>query len=317
MKILITGIAGFIGFHLARQLRQRGNEVIGFDNFNAYYDISLKKRRAALLGEEGIRVMEMDLCDGKGLEKLFAEVSPSHVVHLAAQAGVRYSLRDPESYVRSNLDGFVHLLEALRRRPEIRLTYASSSSVYGANTKVPFAETDPTDRPTNLYGATKKANEVLAHAYHHMFGLYATGLRFFTVYGPWGRPDMAYFSFTRAILEGKPVPVYGNGTMRRDFTYIDDIVCGIIAAIDLGAPCEIFNLGGSHPYTVLELISAIEGATGKQAEKEFLSRQVGEVEVTYADIEKSRSILKCSPQVSLQEGIRRFVLWYQDVFRGS
>jgi UDP-glucuronate 4-epimerase len=232
-RLFITGIAGFIGFHLALALKKRGDEVFGCDNFNPYYGPELKRERARLLISQGVCVMDCDIVDRTAVEKLLKDNSITHFVHLAAQAGVRYSLKHPESYVHSNLNGFLQILEALRRFPEIKLTYASSSSVYGLNTKTPFSETDPVDRPASFYGATKRSNELIAHSYHHTYGLSCTGLRFFTVYGPWGRPDMAYFSFSKAILEKKPITVFGKGKLVRDFTFIDDIVQGTIAAIDL------------------------------------------------------------------------------------
>ncbi len=314
MNIFITGIAGFIGFHVAQALKKRGDTVIGCDNFNAYYDPKLKRDRAALLEKQGIKIIEMDICDGALLEKLVLEHKISHFLHLAAQAGVRHSLKHPEDYVASNLDGFVQVIEVIRRHPKILFTYASSSSVYGLNKKIPFSETDPTDMPSSLYGATKKSNELIAHAYHHMFGISVTGLRFFTVYGPWGRPDMAYFSFTNAILKGKPLQIFNEGKMKRDFTYIDDIVAGTIAAIDLGAPCEIFNLGNHKPEEVLHLIELLEKNLGKITAKELLPMQPGEVPVTYADISKSEKLLGFSPKTSLEKGLEKFLAWYREYY---
>ncbi|MBS0649416.1 MAG: GDP-mannose 4,6-dehydratase [Verrucomicrobia bacterium] len=314
MRIFITGIAGFIGFHAAQALRQRGNAVMGCDNFNDYYDPNLKRKRAALLKQQGVEVVEMDIRSSSQLEKWIVDYKITHFLHLAAQAGVRHSIQHPESYVDNNLDGFVQVLEVIRRHPQIPFIYASSSSVYGLNKKIPFAETDPTDAPSNLYGATKKSNELIAHAYHHMFGLSATGLRFFTVYGPWGRPDMAYFSFTDAILKGKPIQIYNEGQMKRDFTYIDDIVAGILAAIDLSAPCEIFNLGNNQPEDVLHLVHLLEKYTGKTAIKKLLPVQPGEVPVTYADIAKSQKYLGFSPQISLEQGLQKFLAWYSNYF---
>jgi UDP-glucuronate 4-epimerase len=238
------------------------------------------------------------------------DFAPTHILHLAAQAGVRYSLTHPQKYVQANLEGFVNVLEICRERPSIKLVYASSSSVYGANPKIPFAVEDHTDHPTSLYGATKKANEVLAHAYHHCFDLSVTGLRFFTVYGPWGRPDMAYFSFTQAIMEGKPIKLFNHGQMQRDFTYIDDVVDGILKALDLGAPYEIFNLGNNQPVSLLRFVELIEQATGKQAIKEFAPMATGDVPTTYADISHSTKKLGFAPKISLSEGIVKFVDWY-------
>jgi UDP-glucuronate 4-epimerase len=310
MKVFITGIAGFVGFHLALFLKRRGDHVVGCDNFNAYYDPALKRARAQLLKEAGIPVLETDIRNPPLLEKAVLEEEITHFVHLAAQAGVRHSITHPECYVGSNLDGFVQILEVCRKHPTMKLIYASSSSVYGLNQKIPFSETDPTDHPASLYGATKKSNELMAHTYHHLYGIPTTGLRFFTVYGPWGRPDMAYFSFTRAILEGKPIQVYNQGQMQRDFTYVGDIIQGTVAAIDLGAPCELFNLGNNQPVDVLTLISLIEKKTGKTAIKQWLPMQPGDVPVTYADISKSQSLLGYRPSTSLEQGIDRFIEWY-------
>ena len=313
-RILITGAAGFIGFHLATQLKKRGDFVIGLDNFNPYYDPSLKRDRASELQKIGVEVLETDICEKNSLKLLLLRYGITHVVHLAAQAGVRHSLYEPDDYVSSNLDGFVSVLEACRHFPESKLIYASSSSVYGLNQKVPFKESDPTDRPTNLYGATKKSNEVLAHSYHHLYGLHVTALRYFTVYGPWGRPDMAYYRFARQICEGQPIQVFNHGAMRRDFTYIDDIVEGSKAAIDLGAPCEVFNLGNHRPINLLYLIELLEKALGKKAIKEMLPMQPGEVVETYADIEKSSKLLNFKPAVSLEEGLLHFTNWFKSYY---
>jgi len=311
MRIFITGIAGFIGFHLALALRKRGDFVIGCDNFNSYYDTGLKYARANILQQQGIDVVRADICDSEMIEHLIAEHKISHVCHLAAQAGVRYSLRRPEEYVRSNLNGFVSILEAVRGHPGVKFIYASSSSVYGANEKVPFSEGDRTDSPCSLYGATKQSNELMARAYHHLYGIAATGLRFFTVYGPWGRPDMAYYSFAQAISEGLPIQIFNNGACSRDFTYISDIVEGICAAIDLGAPCEIFNLGNNRPENVLELVRIIEARMGKKALYDYLPMQAGDVVSTYADISKSQKILGFTPKVSLEEGMGLFLDWFE------
>jgi UDP-glucuronate 4-epimerase len=310
-RVLITGAAGFIGFHLACALRARGDFVIGVDNFNAYYDPLLKRKRSALLAQKGIEVIEGDVCDRARLSRLLSEHGITHVTHLAAQAGVRHSLLKPDDYVASNLQGFVSVLEACRSQPGLTLIYASSSSVYGFNKKIPFSVEDSTDHPVNLYGATKKANEVMAFAYHHLYNLPVTGLRFFTVYGPWGRPDMAYFRFAQQITSGVPIQLFNNGQMRRDFTYIDDIIKGTLAALDLGAPCEIFNLGNSRPVELVQMIDLLESALGKKAVRESLPMQPGEVLETYADIEKSRKILGYSPSVPLEVGIPKFVEWYQ------
>jgi UDP-glucuronate 4-epimerase len=310
-RILITGAAGFIGFHLAKKLRMRGDFCIGLDNFNAYYDPQLKKDRALHLEKLGVNIVSADICDKDLLKLLMVKHGITHVVHLAAQAGVRHSLSNPDDYVSSNLQGFVSVLEACRHFPSLKLIYASSSSVYGLNEKIPFSVEDKTDLPTNLYGATKKANELIAHAYHHLYGLSVTALRYFTAYGPWGRPDMAYYRFTRQICEQKPIQVFNSGQMKRDFTYIDDIVAGTIAAIDLGASFEIFNLGNNRPIPLLYLIHLLEEALGKKAIRENLPMQPGEVIETYADIEKSQRILGFHPSTSLEEGILNFIDWFK------
>jgi UDP-glucuronate 4-epimerase len=310
MNVLITGSAGFIGFHLARFLKKRGDRVVGLDNFNSYYDPELKRRRSELLQEFEIPLIEADICDRSLLEKMMVDYEITHLVHLAAQAGVRYSLQHPETYVHSNLNGFVQVLEVCRRHPGVKFIYASSSSVYGSNKKTPFSEEDFTDQPVSFYGATKKANEAIAFAYHQLYGIPVTGLRFFTVYGPWGRPDMAYFSFTRAILEERPIQAFNQGQMRRDFTYIDDIVQGTAAAIDLGADCEIFNLGNNQPEELLTLVSLLEKKLGKKAKLEFLPMQPGDVPITYADISKSSRLLNFAPTTTLDQGLSLFVDWY-------
>jgi UDP-glucuronate 4-epimerase len=316
-RILITGAAGFIGFHLARYLQSRGDFVIGLDNFNSYYDPSLKRKRAEILQGEGVEITQSDIQERDLLKLLLLRHGITHFVHLAAQAGVRHSISHPDDYVASNLQGFVSILEACRLFPSLKLIYASSSSVYGLNRKIPFSVEDKSDYPANLYGATKKANEMMAHAYHHLYGLHVTALRYFTAYGPWGRPDMAYFRFTRQICEGIPVQVFNQGHMRRDFTYIDDIVRGTAAAIDLGAPCEIFNLGNNRPVDLLYLIELIEKALGKEAIKEMLPMQAGEVIETYADIEKSQRLLEFYPSVSIEQGIAQFIDWYKAYYPQS
>ena len=311
-RILITGVAGFIGFHLALKLKQRGDHTLGIDNFNSYYDTQLKRDRQVHLQQNGIEVLSADIRDRDFLRLLLLRHEITHVVHLAAQAGVRHSLYEPDDYVASNLQGFVSILEACRTFPNLKLIFASSSSVYGLNKKIPFSVEDPTDHPANLYGATKKANEVMAHSYHHLYGLSVTALRFFTVYGPWGRPDMAYYRFARQICENQPIQVFNYGKMRRDFTYIDDIVEGTIAAIDLGAAYEIFNLGNHSPVQLLHLIELIEEALGKKAIKELLPMQPGEVLETYADISKSQRMLGFTPKTRIEEGIKKFIDWYRD-----
>src|SRR3990172_672120 len=309
-RIFITGIAGFIGFHLAKQIKSKGAHVIGCDNFNPYYSPELKRERAKILQEEGIIIIEKDICERALLQKAVKEQEITHFVHLAAQAGVRYSLKHPESYIHSNLDGFFEVLEVCRSRPNMQFIFASSSSVYGLNEKVPFSENDPTDHPASLYGATKKAGEALAFSYHHLFGIPMRGLRFFTVYGPWGRPDMAYYSFTQAIIKGSPIRVFHEGKMRRDFTYIDDIVQGIEGALNVKEGFEIFNLGNNHPEEVMELISIIEKFSCKKAVIEFLPMQPGDVPVTYADIEKSQKAFGFAPKTTLSEGMEHFYRWF-------
>lgn len=310
-RILITGAAGFIGFHLSKHLKGRGDFCLGLDNFNSYYDPQLKRTRADELQKLGVEVVHTDIQEKDRIKLLILKHGITHVVHLAAQAGVRHSLSHPDDYVASNLQGFVSILETCRLFPNLKLVYASSSSVYGLNKKIPFSVEDRTDQPTNLYGATKKANEVIAHAYHHLYGLSVTALRYFTAYGPWGRPDMAYYRFARQICEGQPIQVFNHGLMKRDFTYIDDIVQGTVAAIDLGASCEIFNLGNHHPVELLYLIQLLEEALGKTAVKEMLPMQAGEVPETFADIEKSQKLLNFYPTVSLEEGIPRFIDWFK------
>jgi len=308
--ILVTGAAGFIGFHVSQALRARGDLVIGLDNFNSYYSPELKRKRAALLKEQNIEMIEADLNDRKKFEQLFQQHNFSHVLHLAAQAGVRYARSHPEAYLESNINGFLSLLETLRQAPHVRLTYASSSSVYGKNTKIPFSITDTTDKPANLYAATKKANELMAYSYHHIYGIRSTGLRFFTVYGPWGRPDMAYFTFTQAILEGKPIHLFNQGMMQRDFTYIDDVVRGALAALDYEGDYELFNLGNNRPTPLLTFVSLLENILGKQAIKVFEGPSPGEVETTFADITDSEHKLNFKPTTQLETGLAHFVDWY-------
>lgn len=310
--ILVTGAAGFIGFHLIKALKERGDAVIGYDNFNDYYDPKLKLNRVLELKKLGIKVIKGDISNKKKLMSLMEKQGITHIAHLAAQAGVRYSLINPDVYVESNLAGFVNILE-ICRHTSAKLTYASSSSVYGANKKIPFAETDFTDSPVSLYGATKKANELLAYSYHHLFGISMSGLRFFTVYGPWGRPDMAYYSFAKAILEGKTIDLFNHGQMERDFTYIDDIISGTIAAIDLEAPFEIFNLGNNHPEKLGSLVELLEKNLGKKANTRLLPMQPGDVVATYADIKHSQALLGYSPKTPLAEGIRKFCDWFKGI----
>lgn len=302
-KIYITGIAGFIGFHLAHRLKALGHDVRGCDNFNDYYDPELKRVRASLL--EGI---EIDSCDIRDLKKI---PPTTHLVHLAAQAGVRASLKEPQRYVDSNLDGFVSILELCRHTEGLKFIFASSSSVYGDSAKVPFSESDPCNQPVSLYAATKRSNELLAYSYHHLYKIPTIGLRFFTVYGPYGRPDMAYYSFAKAILEDKPIEIFNNGEMERDFTYIDDIVEGIIAALDYDASFEIFNLGNNQPEKLMKMIALLEQNLGKEAIKIYRPMQLGDVTRTYADLEKSHKELNFTPKVSLEEGMAQFSKWFR------
>ncbi len=334
MKILLTGVAGFIGYHVAERLLARGDEVVGLDNLNAYYDVRLKEARLArLTGRPGFTFHRLDLADRAGMERLFAEARPRRVIHLAAQAGVRYSLSHPHAYVESNLVGFLHVLEGCRHHGVEHLVYASSSSVYGANTRKPFSVHHNVDHPLSLYAASKKANELMAHTYSHLYGLPSTGLRFFTVYGPWGRPDMALFLFTRAILEGRPIDVFNEGRMRRDFTYIDDIVEGVVRVTDRvptgnpdwsgdapdpgtsRAPYRIYNIGNHAPVELLDLIAVLEAALGRRAEKRLLPMQPGDVPATFADVDDLRRDVGFQPATPIEEGVRRFVAWYREFYR--
>jgi len=333
MRILITGSAGFIGAELALRLTARGDEVIGIDNLNDYYEVSLKEARLARLqGRQGFRFQRLDLADRPGMARLFQENAFDAVVNLAAQAGVRYSLQNPQAYVDANLVGFGNLLEGCRHHGVKHLLFASSSSVYGANTKLPFAETDNVDHPVSLYAATKKANELMAHSYAHLYGLPCTGLRFFTVYGPWGRPDMAYFSFTRKILAGEPIPVFNQGRMIRDFTYIDDILESVVRILDRipqgnpnwhgdapdpassYAPYRLFNIGNNQPVELLRFIEVLEAALGRKARMEFLPMQDGDVKATMADTRAIEAAVGFKPSTTVEEGLGRFVAWYRGYY---
>ena len=309
-SVFITGIAGFIGFHLALKLKKEGYNVTGCDDFNAYYSVALKEKRASILQDFCIEVQRLSLKDLKNHLYLFS--SQDFLIHLAAQAGVRYSLINPASYVASNLDGFVDILEIVRTYPHIKCLYASSSSVYGLNQKVPFSEQDPVDNPANLYAATKKSNELMAHAYHHLFNLKLIGLRFFTVYGPFGRPDMAYFSFTKAIDAGEPIEVFNQGNMKRDFTYIDDIVDGICLAMRSNINYGIYNLGNNKPEALMDMIRLLEHHLSKKALIHYKPLQPGDVLETYADLTKSHQDLGYTPKISLQQGLEKFINWYKE-----
>jgi len=312
-RVLVTGAAGFIGYHVAERLLTRGDQVVGCDNLNNYYAVSLKKARLdRLQGRDGFRFLRADVAEAAALDAVFAEGPFDAVCHLAAQAGVRYSLENPRAYAQSNLVGFLEILEQCRHRGTGNLVYASSSSVYGANEKVPFAEADRVDRPVSLYAATKVANELMAYTYHHLYRLPVTGLRFFTVYGPWGRPDMALYGFTQKLLAGAPIDVYNHGDMERDFTYIDDIVAGVVKALDTPLGCEVLNLGNSRAENLEHFIEVLAGALGVEAEKNYLPMQPGDVPRTFADGAKTRRLLGWAPTTSIAVGIPRFVAWYRD-----
>ncbi|MGK5594163.1 MAG: GDP-mannose 4,6-dehydratase [Parachlamydiaceae bacterium] len=314
---MITGCAGFIGFHTAIALAAQGHEVIGIDNFNSYYDVNLKLAREKELKRRGIDIIHGDICDEHLLPRVVEQFSFTHLIHLAAQAGVRYSLLNPQAYVEANIKGFTTILEFVKSRPEIKLCYASSSSVYGLNTKVPYSVHDSTDRQASFYGVTKKANELMAATYHHLFGISCIGMRFFTVYGPWGRPDMALYSFTQAILQNQPIKVYNFGKMSRDFTYIDDIVCGILAVLDYQGTNELFNLGGHKPVELLYFVELLEKALGMKATIDLAPLQSGDILSTYADITESQEKLGFYPKTSIEEGIPKFVEWYKEYAKGG
>jgi len=332
-RTLVTGAAGFIGFHLVQRLLRHGHQVTGFDNLNDYYEVSLKNDRLAILeGLDGFTFVRGALEDRSGVETLFQGERFDYVINLAAQAGVRYSLQNPHLYIDSNISGFLNILEGCRRTNVKHLVYASSSSVYGANATVPFSEHHPADHPVSLYAATKRSNELMAHTYSHLFALPVTGLRFFTVYGPWGRPDMAYFTFTKAILEGRPIDVFNNGRMRRDFTYIDDIIEGIVRVMDhipaadpswnaerpdpatSSAPYRVYNIGNNQPVELGRFIEVLEESLGKKAEKNLLPMQPGDVPVTYADVTDLADAVAFSPDTSIEDGIARFVDWYREYY---
>lgn len=314
--VLVTGAAGFIGFHLSRKLLEKGNQVIGVDNLNPYYDVSLKKARLDLLTPlQDFVFYKEDIQNLSGLRKIFQKHSIGRICNLAAQAGVRHSLKDPFSYQKSNLEGFLNLLELAREYEVNNFVYASSSSVYGDSARIPFSVDDRVDTPVSLYGATKKANELMAYAYSHLFSIACTGLRFFTVYGPWGRPDMALFLFTDAILNDRPINVYNYGRMKRDFTYIDDVVAGTIAALEKPFAYEVFNLGNSDPIELMDFIAIIEEELGREAQKNMMPLQPGDVLETSADIGKSKDMLGFSPKTPIREGIKRFLTWYREYYK--
>jgi UDP-glucuronate 4-epimerase len=333
MKVLVTGAAGFIGFHLSKCLLDRGDEVVGLDNMNDYYDVSLKEARLAQLEEqENFRIVHMDLADREGIAQLFKDEQFEKVVNLAAQAGVRYSLENPHVYIDSNIVGFTNILEGCRHNQVKHLVYASSSSVYGANTSMPFSIHDNIDHPVSLYAATKKANELMAHTYSHLYDLPTTGLRFFTVYGPWGRPDMAMFLFTKAMLAGEPIKVFNHGKMLRDFTYIDDIVEGVVRTLDKtaesngswsgaipdpgtsAAPYRIYNIGNNQPVKLMHLIETLEKELGVVAKKELLPIQPGDVPQTFANVDDLIADVGFKPETTVAEGIVSFVNWYRKYF---
>jgi UDP-glucuronate 4-epimerase len=332
-KILVTGAAGFIGYHLIQRLSQAGHQVIGIDNLNNYYDVRLKLDRLAVAGIDIRQVaykepvpsgthanytfIQVGIEDAANLERIFSQHQFDLVCHLAAQAGVRYSIRHPEAYIQSNIVGFFNILESSRHHGIRHLVYASSSSVYGNTDQVPFRTTDPTDQPISFYAATKKSNELMAYTYSHLFGLPCTGLRFFTVYGPWGRPDMAYSLFAKAILEGRPLPVFNEGKLSRDFTYVDDIVEGIIRILQDGpkGPNQVYNIGNNQPTELLTFIREIENALGRTAKLELLPMQPGDVETTYADVDDLIRDYQYQPQTQLADGIRQFVNWYRTYHR--
>lgn len=331
--ILVTGVAGFIGFHLCQRLLAQGKSIVGIDNLNDYYDVNLKiARLSQLKNYPNFQFYKVDLSDRQGIADLFAKFQPDRVVNLAAQAGVRYSLTNPYAYIDSNLLGFTNILEGCRHHNVKHLVFASSSSVYGKNTKMPFSVEDNVDSPISLYAATKKANELMAHTYSYLYGLPTTGLRFFTVYGPWGRPDMALFIFTKAILAGKPIPVFNYGKMKRDFTYIDDIITGVVRVLDRipgscndssvnpssepkPIPYKIYNIGNNHPVELLRFIEIIEENLGKKAQKELLPMQPGDVPATYADIEELEADVGFRPSTPLEVGIPQFLSWYRSYYQ--
>jgi UDP-glucuronate 4-epimerase len=318
VKVLLTGVAGFIGMHCAQRLLERGDEVVGIDNLSPYYSVELKQARLARLeGKKGFRFSRLDIADFPALKGIFEREQPQAVLHLAAQPGVRYSLENPAVYVQTNMVGFANLLECCRAHPPKNLVFASSSSVYGTSQKLPWAESDNVDRPISLYAATKKSNELMAHVYSHLFSLPATGLRYFTVYGPWGRPDMSPMLFARAITDGRPIPVFNQGDMQRDFTYVDDIVEGTLRVLARPAAYEIYNIGNHQPVGLLDYIAALERALGKKAKLEMKPMQPGDVKATYADTTALRRAVGFSPSTPLDTGLARFAEWFKSYDRRS
>lgn len=333
MKFLVTGAAGFIGFHTCKRLLEAGHKVVGLDNMNDYYDVNLKQARLDLLQSSLFSFHKVELADREGIARLFAEEKFNRVIHLAAQAGVRYSLENPHAYADSNLIGYLNILEGCRHHKVEHLLYASSSSVYGLNRKMPFSTDDSVDHPVSLYAATKKANELMAHTYSHLYGIPTTGLRFFTVYGPWGRPDMALFKFTKAMLEGKSIDVYNYGKMKRDFTYVDDIVEAIVRVQDVipqpnpewtvengspansSAPYRVYNIGNSSPVELMDYITALEEALGMEAEKNMMPIQPGDVLETSADTKPLYDLVGFKPQTTVKEGVQNFVDWYKEYYK--
>ncbi|HEX6529019.1 MAG TPA: NAD-dependent epimerase [Burkholderiales bacterium] len=315
MKVLLTGAAGFIGMHSAQRLLARGDEVIGVDNLNPYYPVQLKKDRLAQLKHPKLRFHELDIADAAALRRLFENEKPERVLHLAAQAGVRYSLENPAAYIQTNLVGFANLLECCRAHAPQNLVYASSSSVYGSNQELPWSESQNVDHPVSLYAATKKSNELMAHVYSHLYGLNSTGLRFFTVYGPWGRPDMSPMIFANAIVQGKPIPVFNHGDMQRDFTYVDDIVEGTLRVLDKPTRYAVYNIGNHQPVNLLDYIAALERAFGKEAKLEMKPMQPGDVKATYADTSALQKAVGFAPSTPLDTGLARFADWFKQYYK--
>lgn len=314
MKVLVTGVAGFIGMHCAQRLLARGDKVLGIDNLSSYYSVKLKKDRLKQLPGKNFAFEKLDIANFSALQKIFKKAKPDLVLHLAAQAGVRYSLENPAAYVRSNLVGFANLLECCRQAAPRHLVFASSSSVYGANAELPWSEAQNVDHPVSLYAATKKSNELMAHAYSHLYKLPVTGLRFFTVYGPWGRPDMSAMLFAQAIVQGKPIQVFNRGNMQRDFTYIDDIVEGTVRVLDNPSPYAIYNIGNHQPVALLDYIAALERVLGKKARLELKPMQPGDVKATYADTSALARAVGFAPSTSLEKGLEKFAAWFKQYY---